>query len=312
MKIVFFGTPKSAVTIVDRLNKELKNKGEPVIAAVVTQEPKPVGRKKLLKYSAVDDWAHKRKIPIFFDPEDIVRNNIMADIGISASFGKIIPKAVIDHFPKKIINIHFSLLPKWRGASPIPATLISGESEAGVTIFVIDEKLDHGQIITQFREKILPTDTTESLVGRLFERSAEVLLELLEPYLKGKITLKMQDESHASSASTMQKEDGFIPPKVLNCALNGETYNGSWEIPFMRDFRLVNPGAIETERFIRAMYPWPIAWTNIKIANKSLRLKIHSTAIENEKLVLNEVQLEGKNKVTWKQFLEGYNTAILE
>src|SRR3990172_5044121 len=149
MKIIFFGTPSCVVQVLDVLHNTFKSRsGESPISPVVTQKPKPVGRKQLLEYSPVDTWAHKRKIPILFDTQDLINKKIDADIGILASYGKIITKNVINHFPFGILNIHFSLLPELRGAAPIPATLVLGKKEAGVTIFKLDELLDHGQIVS--------------------------------------------------------------------------------------------------------------------------------------------------------------------
>ena len=308
MKIVFFGTPRPAVIILDKLQKEFGGgQAKSVISAVVTQEPKPVGRKKILKFSSVDDWAHKRNIPIFFDPGDLIKNNIEVSLGVSASFGKIIPNDVINYIPKKIINVHFSLLPKWRGASPIPATLISGESEVGVSLFLIDEKLDHGPILAQFTQEIDASDTSESLIDKLFLRSADVLMELIPAYLSGKVKAKTQDDEAATYTKIMSKDDGFIPPNILSAAQAGEHFKGDWQISFMHNYKLVNPGPNEIDRFVRAMIPWPIAWTNIKLGKEIKRLKILKTLIENDALVLDEVQLEGKNKVSWKQFEEGYD-----
>jgi methionyl-tRNA formyltransferase len=316
VKIVFFGTPKPAVTILDKLHKEFAGaQSKSVISAVVTQEPKPAGRKKILRYSAVDDWAHKRNIPIFFDPRDLIKNNIEATLGISASFGQIIPLDVINYFPKKIINIHFSLLPKWRGASPVPATIISGEKEAGVSTFLIDEKLDHGPILTQFSEDINSEDTSESLIDKLFSRSAGVLIEVIPPYLSGKVKAKPQNHDDVTYTKIMQKEDGFIPTEILTSAVEGQSYKGVWEMNFLPDFQLENPGPIEVERFIRAMTPWPTAWTDIRISvdsEKLQRIKILNSHIGDGKLILDNVQLEGKNAVSWQQFKDGYKTATFE
>src|SRR3972149_7895979 len=133
MHIVFFGTPDYVVSVLEKLHKEFKAKTEPPIAALVTQEPKLSGRKQFNSFSPVDTWAYQHKKLIFFDPIDIVNKNIAADIGVLASFGKIIPDAVINHFKYGIINIHPSLLPNWRGSSPVQASIISGEKTTGVT-----------------------------------------------------------------------------------------------------------------------------------------------------------------------------------
>src|SRR3989337_484696 len=110
MKIVFFGTPDYVLRVLETLHKAFKSPaGESPIAAVVTQPPKPTGRKEILTYSAVDAWAYSKKIPIFFKPEDIVEKKVKADLGILASYGAIIPKSAIDYLKFGILNINPSL-----------------------------------------------------------------------------------------------------------------------------------------------------------------------------------------------------------
>ena len=117
MKIVFFGTPSYAVPILDALRKEFESAKVKSVVAVVTQAPKPTGRKQLLTYSPVDDYAYKRKIPIFHSSRELLQKGVEADLGVLAAYGEIIPSEVIKLFPKGILNIHPSLLPKFRGAS---------------------------------------------------------------------------------------------------------------------------------------------------------------------------------------------------
>jgi methionyl-tRNA formyltransferase len=260
--------------------------GKSPIVAVVTQSPKPVGRKQVITYSPIDHWAHEHGIPIHYTAAELAIDGVEADIGILASYGEIIRKDVIDLFPHGILVIHPSLLPKYRGASPIPAAIIAGDTTTGVTIFKMDEKVDHGPIISQFKEDIFPNDTTETLRARLFERSAKVLVELIKPYMQGKITPKVQNESEATFTKIVTRENGFI------------------------DLNKTAPE--EAERFVRAMLPWPGAWTLLRLSateGQAKRLKIYKAHIEDEKLVLDEVQLEGKEKVSWKQFKEGYREA---
>lgn len=288
MKIVFFGTPDYVMPILTTLHKKfVTGPGKSPIVAVVTQSPKPVGRKEVVTFSPVDHWAHEHGVPIHYSASQLAMDGVEADIGILASYGEIIRKDVIDLFPHGILVIHPSLLPKYRGASPIPAAIASGDEMTGVTIFKMDEKVDHGPIVSQFKEEILPTDDGESLRARLFERSAEVLVELMKPYLQNKVTPKKQDESQATYTKLVTRDDGFI------------------------DLTKSDPDT--SERFIRAMQPWPGAWTRVKILDtKILRLKIHRAHVEGEKLVLDEVQLEGKDKVEWKQFELGYpNTTFV-
>ena len=154
MKIVFFGTPYYVLPVLESLHKSFRTGNESPIAAVVTQKPSPSGRNQQLSFSAVDDWAHKRNIPKFYNCEELLASGIKADIGVLASFAQIIPIEVLKLFPYGIINIHPSLLPKFRGSSPVQATIITGE-EAGCSFIKLDEKLDHGQIISQFKDEVL-------------------------------------------------------------------------------------------------------------------------------------------------------------
>ena len=324
MKIAFFGTPEYVIPVLDALHKEFKTKtGSSPIAAVVTQAPKPTGRKQILSYSAVDKWAHSKGVPKFFDPGEILKNKIDAELGVLASYGAIIPSEVIEYFPHGILNIHPSLLPRWRGSSPVQATIISGDT-AGATIIKIDKKLDHGPIISQFKDETKPDDTTQSLRERLFIRSAEVLTTLIPAYLTGKITPRKQDDSKATFTREIKKDDAFIPPEFLNATVQGTSLHGKWRIPFIKDHSLV-PSVNSLERFIRAMQPWPITWTYVQVGQNAKdkeqrRLKIlkahlepitdHKSQITNQKLVFDSVQLEGKNPVSWKQLNEAYNVVF--
>ena len=272
MKIVFFGTPDYVIPVLEKLHKYHE------IVAVVTQSPKPVGREKTLTYSAVDAWAFKKKIPRNFDYVDLPE----ADMGICASFGMIIPQVILDQFKYGIINIHPSLLPQFRGSSPIQATLISGINPTGVSIIKMIDKLDAGPLLTQFKEEVLKDDTNETLRSRLFEKSADVLLEMIPAYIDGKINLKPQDESKATMTKMVKREDGFV-----------DLYKDGSELIW---------------RKFKAYAPWPGIWTNIN----DKRLKIISCRMEEGKLTLDEVQPESKNPTSWNVFrrtygLEGFN-----
>ena len=225
MRLIFFGTPDYVIPILDRLHKYHE------IVAVVTQSPKPVGRDKILTYSAVDTWAFKKHIPRNFDYVDLPE----ADMGICASYGAIIPKEILNLFKYGILNIHPSLLPEFRGSSPVPATLIAGVNPTGVSIFKMNEKMDSGPILTQFKEDVLETDTNETLRGRLFNRSVEVLINLIPNYTKGKIKLKPQDNTKATYTKMITKQDGFVD--------------------------LAKDDPIIIERKHRAYMPWPGIWT---------------------------------------------------
>ncbi len=322
MKIVFFGTPDYVMPVLTSLHKKfVTGPGKSPIVAVVTQSPKPTGRKQILSYSPVDKWAHDHKIDTYYQASELVDNKVVADIGVLASYGQIIPQNVIDLFPQGILVIHPSLLPQFRWASPIPAALITNTNPTGITIIKMNEKFDKGPIVTQVKEDILPDDTTESLRQRLFEKSAKVMLELFEPYLTGKIKLKPQTDEGASYARLVKKEDALIPTEVLAAALKGETANSEWLISFMNNYSLT-PNAESVERFIRAMKPWPVAWTTIKVIDDSQqvvekRIKILKAHLEKSlspigySLILDEVQMEGKTPVAWIQFKEAYKVDLI-
>lgn len=314
MKIVFFGTPEYVLPVLESLNKKFKNKdGSPPIVAVVTQPPRPVGRKQLKTFSPVDNWAHKKGIPAFYEPEELLSGKLGAlELGVIADYGKIISKRVIDAFSRGILNIHFSSLPAFRGASPVQAAIVSGAEEIGISIFKIDEGLDHGPIVSQFKEELSPQETYGVLKRRLFPLAADVLCELLPAYISGKIKLKPQEHSDATYTRLITKRDGFVPTKIIGEAIKGKApAEEKWQIGFIKDYSLT-PSPDNLYNFIRAMDPWPGVWTDIKMGKLLKRLKILKAHMEADKLVLDLVQLEAKNPVSWEQFSQAYNEATFE
>ncbi len=290
MKIVFFGTPDYVLPILRAVHKKyVTGPGKSPIVAVVTSSPKPVGRKQIPAYSPIDKWAHEHKVATFYAAGDLTKENIRPELGILASYGEIIKQEVINLFPQGILVIHPSLLPKYRGASPVPEALKNGDTVTGVTILKMDAKMDHGPIVAQFKENIHPSDTSDVLRDRLFAKSAEVLIETIDPYIQGKIKLKKQDDEAATFTKLVTRQDGFIDLSVTD--------------------------GVKAERFIRAMFPWPGAWTLLRskgaAEGQAKRLKILKAHLEDNKLILDEVQLEGKGPVSYKQFKEAYPLAIL-
>lgn len=275
-KVIFFGTPDYSVPVMDALYKNYK------LVAVVTQAAKLVGRKQIRTFSPVDNWAHKRKIPVFTSFEDQLPE---ASFAVVASFGKIIPEKIIKHFPNGILNIHPSLLPKYRGASPIQYQIIDGIKETGVTIIKMDAKMDHGPIISQITDEIKDNDTNETLRKRLFEKSVEILMELLPNYLAGKINPKEQNHDDATFTKMISREEGYVDLQK-------------------DDINLI-------DRKFRALSPWPGIFTSVKIDDRNLRLKILKMHLDEGKLVLDKVQLEGKKAVLYKQFIQAYPEANL-
>ena len=312
MKIVFFGTPDFVLPILDLLHKTFRDRSnESGVVAVVTQKPKPTGREQKLTYSPVDTWAYKRDIEVIHE----LASSPSADLGILAAYGEIIPQAVIDKFKFGILNVHPSLLPKYRGASPIQAAIASGDAQTGVSIIRIDTQMDHGPIVSQFKEDIVDTDTLETLRLKLFERSAQVLVELIAPFIQGKINLREQNHDEATYSTLVKKEHGLIPSKYIKKAILGKEAAGSWVIPFIKDYSLT-PAPRSIEAFIRALTPWPGVWTQVNLAGDKKqpprRLKILKAHLDEGRLIFDEVQLEGKNPVSWEEFQRGYPTAKLE
>jgi len=317
MKIVFFGTPDFVLPVVNVLNKSFRSENNSPLVCVVTQKPKPSGRKKTLAFSSVDRWAYKKKIPVVYDSSEIVKKKIKADIGVLAAYGSILPESLVNYFPCGILNIHPSLLPKYRGPSPVQATII-GKDEAGVTIIKLDNKIDHGPIIAQFNVKRKNSDTTGTLTKRCFLKSANVLEKLITPYIKGKIKIKAQDNSKATYTKLITKADGFIPPKYLRSFTDENEKNfpekgkSIWKINFMDDLKL-KPCAFSLDRFIKAMDPWPSAWSSVVLfpSAKPKRIKILKSHVKKDSsfLFIDNVQLEGKKPVSWQQFKRGYPSA---
>lgn len=287
IKIVFFGTPQLAVPIVEALYQA---KGIKLLACV-TQPDRPVGRKKIMTPSAVKIWAEKKKIPVLtptaFDKEfydELFSISPKFDLIVLAAYGLILPRKLLALPKKGALCLHPSLLPQYRGASPVQATLMNGDNETGLTIFKMDEKMDHGPIVSQFKERVQPDETAEVLYSRLFQLGAEELATMLPAYLEGRIKLRRQDDDQATYTQILTRNDGRI----------------NW-----------HKAPAEIERFIRAMTPWPGAWTMVELTQAGRRplqkrMKVLSARLEQDNLVLDQVQLEGKTPVSWKELQKGY------
>ncbi|OGE25799.1 hypothetical protein A3H85_02135 [Candidatus Daviesbacteria bacterium RIFCSPLOWO2_02_FULL_40_8] len=241
--------------------------------AVVTQPPRPVGRKQVVTPSPVSEWAEKNQIPIFDKkPEQIIDElkKLKADVGILESYGEILSSELITLFPHGIINIHPSLLPKYRGSSPNQAVLLNGDSATGITAIKLDSEMDHGPILFQVEKSVYQNDTFKALRERLFADSAITLLEILPQYIAGEIKLRPQDDK--KSTYTWKTDQ-----------TKAKAY-----------FDINNPPSVEVlDRMSRAFYPWPNAWT--KWNGKIVKL-----------LPEKKVQIEGKKPVSLEEFLRGY------
>ena len=237
LRIVFLGTSGFALPALQRLVES-----EYEIAGVCTQPDRPAGRGRLERPSPVKEIALRYGLPVFQPPRIGAPESVEAlaalrpDAMVAAAYGQILRQPVLDVPPCGVLNIHPSLLPRYRGASPVAAAILAGESETGVTIMLMVLALDEGPILSQRRVAIDPRDTTGTLTERLAREGADLLMETLPGYIDGSLKPRPQDASLASYVSTVRKEDGLI----------------DWALP-----------AVQIWRQVRAYNPWPGAYTHL-------------------------------------------------
>jgi methionyl-tRNA formyltransferase len=275
LKIIFVGTPEFGAIILDKL---IQNNLKPVL--VITAPDKPVGRKQVITPPPVKVIAQKYNLPIS-QPQKIGHamsklRDIEPGLIIVAAYSQIIPKNILDIPKFGCLNVHPSLLPKYRGPSPIQAAILNGDKETGVTIILMDEKMDHGPILAQ-RKLEFPISNFQfpKLHDELANLGAQLLIETIPKWIKEEIKPKPQNESKATYTKILKKEDGKI----------------DWQ-----------KSAEEIERQVRALNPWPGTHT----IYKGKILKILKAEIIKGRLVIKEVQLEGKKPMSFEDFLRGH------
>ena len=273
MKYVFFGTPEFAGIIL----KGLIEADMPPVA-VVCNPDKPVGRKKLITPPITKQIAEQEGIKVFQPKtkKDLVALSPslseMADFAVVAAYAKIIPLKVINGFKLGIIGVHPSLLPKFRGPSPIQSAILSGESETGTTLFMLDQGVDNGSILAQGKVD-MGNKNYEELIKVLGELSLKLLTETLPEFVSGKIKPVPQDENEVTVTNFFEPEAGLVKENDLKDALEGDEEKSS-----------------RIERMVRALNPEPGVYT---LAN-SKRTKLLSVRKDGSKLVLEKIQKEGK------------------
>ena len=271
---VFFGTPNFAAIVLERLIAA----GFPP-ACVVCNPDKPVGRKKVITPPPAKLVAQKNGIRVW-QPEKLEVISYKSEVGevdfaVVAAYSKIIPKNIIEIPAMGVIGVHPSLLPKHRGASPIQSTILHGDEETGVTLFLIDEKVDHGPILAQARINSHGSWVMYiELQKKLAELAGDLLIETFPKFLTGEIVPRAQNESEATYTKKFSSEDAYIPPDDLALAISGEDQNMAELI----------------ERKIRALNPEPGVWT----MKNEKRTKLLEAEIQGGKLRLKKVQIEGK------------------
>ena len=299
MKIVFMGTPDFSVGALDALVEA----GHEILA-VVTQPDKPKGRSGQMQFPPVKECALRHGLNVLQPvkiktPEWVDKlRELNADIFVVAAFGQILSKEILDMPKFGCVNIHASLLPKYRGAAPINWAIIDGEKETGVTIMQMNEGVDTGDMLSRVVVPIAPKETAESLFDKLAEAGAKLIVETLPKIEAGEITPVPQDESQSSHVKMMNKSLGKI----------------DW-----------NQDAVVIERLVRGLNSWPSAYTYFQ--GKSVKLwdcdvvdastketpgtiiavakDSFDVATGNGVLRIRELQLEGKKRMDTKSFLLG-------
>ena len=308
LRIIFMGTSALAEVILESLLKEKYN-----IVAVFTQPDKKSGRKKELKISPVKKMAQKHKISLFqpekFD-EDVISEvkKIKPDLIIVAAYGKILPKEILEIPGFRSLNIHASLLPKFRGPSPIQNALMAGEKETGITIMLMNERIDTGDIIARKKIKISPEDNLKTLSLGLSKLGAKLLFKIIPLWIEGKIERKKQDETQVTLCQLIERSDGQI----------------FWNEP-----------AENIYNKYRALYPWPGVFCFWENAGSLERIKFQKISLQKDgpqnkrragevfqlenkigiqtassAVIADIIQLEGKKPLSAKEFINGYPSFI--
>jgi methionyl-tRNA formyltransferase len=296
------GSPEFAVPTLEALAREHK------VLAVFAQPDKPAGRGRQLARVPAATWADAHGLPVH-QPRSLRKDAsaietlraLRPEVIVVAAYGLILPQPVLDVAPFGCLNVHASLLPKYRGAAPVPAAILAGEVETGVTIMRVDAGVDTGPMLAQAREPIRPDDTSASLGARLAERGAQLMAEMLPKYLRGEIAPVEQDHAQATLSPKIEKAHGRI----------------DWSTP-----------ARHIDRMIRAYTPWPGSLTtwngvDLKIVRAAVTGQMTAAALhavgqvirlEGDRigvvtgegvLELREVQLAGKRAMSIDEFVRG-------
>ncbi len=305
MKIVYMGSPPAAVPALEQLVLSQYN-----IVAVYTQPDRPAGRGRNLAASAVKEAALKYNLPVV-QPESLKPPEVLdqlaalkPDVIVVCAYGQILTQSVLDVPPYQCLNVHYSLLPRHRGATPVAAAILAGDEYTGVSVQLVRKKLDTGPMLAEAAVPIQPADTTGTLSSKLAIMGAHLLQEAMTGWLRGEITPRVQDETKATYFSQIKKEDGEI----------------DWTRP-----------AVEIWRRVRAFQPWPGCYTSwkgkqLKINEASIVTTASSAAVgtvialqENNGigvvtgdgvLKVNVLQYEGKKAMTAADFIRGQRDFI--
>jgi len=285
--LVFFGSQINSAELLELLVKDNRFK----VVAVVTQPDRPVGRKKILTATPVSKVAKKYGVDLF-KPERAEKKNLLKnpeelykkldkysfDFILTYEYGQLLTEEVLNLAKFGGVNIHFSLLPSYRGAAPLPWQILNGEKETGITFSKMGTDFDNGELLYQEMQDIQAGDTTVELHKKLSQRVLDISVSVLLNFLEGKLK-KVKSSYPESYCPRMTRKDGFIEYLKFKQALEGKL-----------DL------AIKIERMLRAFNPWPGVFTMVK--NK--RLKILEGKLIGDKFIPTKVQWEGRNIQTWE------------
>jgi methionyl-tRNA formyltransferase len=255
MRVVFMGTPAFSTALLQRI----VDKGHEV-AACYTRAPQPSGRGMALRKSPVHELAEKLAIPVFTpknfrNPSDVdAFRNLRSDVAVVAAYGLILPKAVLDAPKFGCLNLHASLLPRWRGAAPIHRAIIAGDAETGIMAMKMDEGLDTGPVATQARIAITPDMTTGELHDKLSALGADLMGETLDRLARGEVSFTPQSEVGVTYAQKIDKSEGRI----------------DWSRP-----------AREIHNLVRGLSPFPGAFFEADLGRGVERVKVLHARVEN-------------------------------
>lgn len=341
LTIIFFGSTSDSVIVLEKLY-HFQTPASPAggsnfklqIISVVTQPPKPVGRDQLLTPTPVQIWAMEHNVTflsfptgavkpwLFLHEENVIDSlsPLKADLIVTASYGQLIPYAVIEKAQYGGLNVHPSLLPRWRGADPVPWSILAGDNQTGVTVLTLSKEFDEGKIIAQKKVPLTSTEIHEELRKKLFEIGAELLCSHIENYVDGKDKGVSQNPAKSTYARRLTRDDGYIPWELLQKAFNGEDVDIDTLPKLFQEVAKSSFSrghvAYSIEHASRALTPWPGLWTKVGISNKESgimeekRLKILSCHMTLDTLTLDTIQLEGKKPVSWSQFKSAYLTKL--
>lgn len=268
VRVIFFGTPTFAASYLRGLLEDPRF----TVAAVVTQPDEPIGRKKILTPPPVKKLAGEAGIPVF-QPSKLkdeaflqTLRELSPDVFVIVAYGRIMPEALLTLPPLQSVNVHPSLLPKYRGPSPMQAALAKGDKVTGVSIMKIDAEMDHGPILAQETIDISEKETVESLTEKVVALGDPLLRETLRAYAAGKILPIEQKHEEATYCKLLTREDGVI----------------NWD-----------ESAEAISNKIRAYNPWPGTSTTFMKNGESFNVKIFSVELTQEKLAPGEISLRG-------------------